>query len=109
MEYLSASISKIPLQVRRPFNIIFDCAGSNHCFPAERATNALIKDSQARIDEFQGGLKHMLERLTSHMQIQDLIVSSNIRKDVSHLGTVWKEEYLDNVSDGDKIQFNQIY
>ena len=88
---------------------MFDSTGSNHCFLAERLTNALVKDSQARIDEFQRGLKHILERLTSHMQIQDLIVSSNIRKDMSHLGTVCKEEYLGNVPDGDKIQFNQIY
>ena len=109
MEYLSASISKIRLQVCHPFTIIFNSASSNHCFRAERLTNVLVKDSQARIDEFQRGLKHILERLTSHMQIQDLIVSSNIRKDMAHLGTVWKEEYLDNVSNGDKIQFNQKY
>ena len=51
-----------------------------------RLARHLVDDPLAKIEEFKNSLTHILERLQSHMQIQDLIISSNIQKDISQLG-----------------------
>ena len=51
-----------------------------------RLANHLVDDPLAKIEEFKNSITRILDRLQSHMQIQDLIVSSNIQNDISQLG-----------------------
>ena len=86
MVYLFASTSKIPSQVCHIAYL--DLSSYGYFVTIGRLACQLNQGSLAKIDEFQNGLTRILDRLVSHMQIEDLIVTSNIRKDVSQLGRV---------------------
>ena len=123
--YLEASVTELLNQISEC--AIFICQYFQHtfggtvhlcCSPCLLDTNVnitgrlahrVITDSLAKIEKFRGTLAQLRERLSCHMQIAELVVTSRIQDDVSGLGKFVIIMITINSNPNETPKFNRIH